>query len=83
MGNEHQLHLDEPPPVVVEVVVSPVEVLVAVLVHVREVDIAIRIDPGGMYLAPSRPLLLVHWLTDLELYLIWNLDRLCCRIHEC
>jgi len=36
---------DEPQPVVVEVVVSPVEVRIAIPVDVREVGIAVRVHP--------------------------------------
>jgi len=35
----------EPPPVLVEVVVGPVEVRVAVRVHVRKVGVVMRVDP--------------------------------------
>ena len=40
--------LDEPPPVIVEVVVGPVEVRVAVRVDVWEVGVAVRIHPRGL-----------------------------------
>ena len=40
--------LDEPEPAAVEVVVGPVEVRVAVRVHVREVGVAVRIRPRGL-----------------------------------
>ena len=35
----------EPEPILIEIVVSPVEVRLTVRVHVREVGVAIRIDP--------------------------------------
>gem|GEM_PF-4613678 len=47
---------DEPAPVVVLIIVSPVEVEVAVGVDDREVGVTIRIDPRRMYLIPSMPL---------------------------
>ena len=47
---------DEPAPVVVLIIVSPVEIEVAVSVDYREVGVVIRIDPRGMYLIPSMPL---------------------------
>ena len=37
--------LDQPPPVLVVIVVGPVEVRVAVLVDVREVAVAVRVLP--------------------------------------
>ena len=39
--------LHQPAPIVVEVVVSPVEVRAAIRVDVREVGVAVRIHPGG------------------------------------
>lgn len=38
---------NEPAPVVVEIVVSPVEVRLAIRVDIREVDVAVRINPRG------------------------------------
>ena len=35
----------EPEPVLIEIVASPVEVRLTVRIHVREVGVAIRIDP--------------------------------------
>lgn len=48
-GRNGVAHLDQPAPVLVEIVVVPVEVRVAVLVDVREVGVAVRVLPRGMY----------------------------------
>mgnify|MGYP001563498650 FL=1 len=37
---------NDPTPVLVEIVVSPVEVRIAIRVHIREVGVAVRIHPG-------------------------------------
>ncbi len=47
---------DEPTPVGIVIVVSPVEVEVAIGVDDREVGVAIRIGPRRMYLISSIPL---------------------------
>jgi len=47
---------NEPAPVLVMLVVSPVEVRIAVRVDIREVGVAVRIDPRSIYSATSVPL---------------------------
>ncbi len=44
---------DEPAPVLIEVIVSPVEVKIAIRVHIGKVGVAVRINPRRLYLMPS------------------------------
>ena len=61
---------DEPTPVVIKVVVSPIEVRVAVRVDIRKVGIAVRIHPRGI--VPDTICATTHRIL-FGLYRIWDI----------